>query len=303
MAAVSALASAIARRAWREYADLRRRAASAGSARPALDRIGDVARSDVGAWLAATEGAHDRYRAACAMADGSVAVVTVTNRPDRIGDVVENVARQRRAPDELVVVVNGDRADPTAPVDAAPVDRALDALRRAGTPVTLLERPADVSLGACLNAAMAVTSARFVAKFDDDDRYGPSYLADALRAHGYAGAGVVGKHTFFAHLVERDETILRFPGHEFTYTSTLAGATLVLDRERLGDLGFRDLSVGEDRALLGDCNRRGISTFSADRFGFAYRRASDHSWAVPLDAFVEGSIPIGAGLPLDRIDR
>ncbi|MEP4653133.1 MAG: glycosyltransferase, partial [Ilumatobacter sp.] len=153
------------------------------------------------------------------------------------------------------------------------------------------------------NGAMAATDARFVAKFDDDDRYGAHYLADALRAHGYAGAGIVGKHTTYARLAETDDTILRFPGREFVYTSTLAGPTLVIDRARVGDLRFRDLSLGEDRAIITDCTRRGIATFAADRFNFLYRRSIGSAWGQSNEEFVRKSVPVAADRILDEIDR
>jgi hypothetical protein len=149
---------------------------------------------------------------------------------------------------------------------------------------------------------MDATTARFIAKFDDDDHYGPGYLADALRAHSFAGAGVVGKHTYYAHLATTDETVLRFPTHEFRYSSTLAGGTLVIDRSRTGGLRFPDISLGEDRAFLKACHRRGVSTFSADRFNFVQRRADDNTWAVSRQDFLIGTVPVGPGLPLDAID-
>ncbi|WP_420450877.1 glycosyltransferase [Ilumatobacter sp.] len=297
---MSALASTVVRRAWKEYADVRRRFSRAGSARPVLDLV-DAARRDTAAWNSATAAAHDRYRATCPVATGDVAVVCATNRPGRLRDVVANVARQELVPREVVVVTNGDRSG--AALDRAALDARLDELRAVVERVELRTMGADASLGACLNAGLDATTSRFVAKFDDDDRYGPRYLSDALRAHGHAGAGIVGKHTWYAHLVERDVTILRFPGNEFTYTSTLAGATLVIDRERVGDLAFRELSIGEDRAFIADCNRRGVATYAADRFNFVVGRTAEHSWAMSDDAFTRLSITIGAGVPLDEIDR
>jgi len=118
----------------------------------------------------------------------------------------------------------------------------------------------------------------------------------------YAGAGVVGKHTYYAHLVAADRTVLRFPAHEFTYTSTLAGGTLVIDRERTGDLEFNDISLGEDRDFIAACHRRGISTFSADRFNFVQTRSDDNTWSISQDAFLRKTLDVASGVPLDKID-
>ena len=61
---------------------------------------------------------------------------------------------------------------------------------------------------------------------------------------------VVGKHTYYAGFHANDQTVLRFPGHEFSYSATLAGGTLVIDRGIVGGLQFQDISLGEDRAFL-----------------------------------------------------
>jgi len=145
---------------------------------------------------------------------------------------------------------------------------------------TLITAPPAMSLGSALNLGLDATAERFVAKFDDDDFYGHGYLLDGLRAHGYAGAGVVGKHSYYTDLLSTGEQYLRFPGNEFSYSGTLAGGTLIVDRERVGGLRFDDVSLGEDRAFLAACHRRGVSTFSADRFGFVQRRNTDNTWSV-----------------------
>lgn len=290
--------SDVTRRAWKEYADLRRRLGRGGMPDDVLAHFGAAKRSNIEAWNRVTAEQHNEYRRAQSMPMGTVAVICVTNRPGFIGNVVDNVMRQTSMPEHVAVVVNLDESDADLPA----VDARLDEIRAAGIDVVLSWRGAAKSLGFCLNLTMAATDARFVAKFDDDDRYGPHYLADALRAHSYAGAGIVGKHTVYARLDESDETIMRFPGHEFTYTSTLAGPTLVIDRQRTGGLWFRDVSVGEDRGIVTDCNRRGIPTFAADRFNFLYRRTPNSAWAQSRDDFVRKSLPLGSALPLDQID-
>ncbi|MDX2381223.1 MAG: glycosyltransferase family A protein [Acidimicrobiia bacterium] len=271
------------RRAWRHAADLRRVITRSGSARPALAVFEDVDRSDAATWHATTDAEHERYRGLIDPIDDDVAIVCVSNRPHLLADVIANVERQQQGRLEFVYVDNSGSKDHRSM--AARLDEAFSGRTRS----SFLTRAPNVSLGSCLNAAMRRTEARFVAKFDDDDLYGPDYLLDALRAHRYAGAGVVGKHTYYGHLTETDEYVLRFPGHEFSYTSTLAGGTLLIDRQRVGDLSFRDISLGEDRAFIADCHRRGVSTFSADRFGFLQARGADNTWASDRTSYLAKS--------------
>lgn len=247
-------------------------------------------RADVRAWTEQTESGHEAYRGAHPIPEGRAAIVCVSMRPHMLDAVVANVVRQRDVDADVVFVAN------SAEFDVPTVERSFAALAS----VSVLHPRAQTSLGAALNLAMDSTDARFIAKFDDDDLYGPMYLADSLRAHGYAGAGVVGKHSYYSRLVATDVTILRFPCNEFRYSGTLAGGTLVLDRDRVGDQRFDDVSLGEDRAFLARCHRRGISTYSADRFNFLQMRTGSNTWAIDDATFVEQSTPVDASTVIDR---
>jgi hypothetical protein len=285
-------------RAWRGLADARRLVTRAGSERSAVAAFGDVSRNDTDAWTRSTSEHHDRYRAAHPVSVGRVAVICVSSRPHLVDAVLANIAGQVEIDAgalDVVYVAN----HPDDEIDLGALERRFDQFTNA----RIVTPPSGTSLGTALNLAMAATDARFVAKFDDDDLYGPHHLADSLRAHGYAGAGVVGKHTYYAHLADDDQMILRFPGREFGYSSTLAGGTLVIDRDRVGDQQFDDISLGEDRAFLAACHRRGISTFSADRFNFTQVRSTHNTWQPGHDAFMVGSQVIDAGLPEHRINR
>ncbi len=283
-------------RVWRSYADIRRVVRRDGStARP--DAVFDGAdRSQPERWTEQLADRHVAYRAAVAPAPGDVTVVCVSTRPHLIATLVGDVAAEHHAGARFVLVANDAR------YDSVDLDSLLAPLADAGITSLSIRRPPEDSLGACLNAGMDSTDTRFVAKFDDDDRYGPHYLDDALRAHAYAGAGIVGKHTYYAHLVQEAQMVLRFPANEYRYSSTLAGGTLVLDRERTGDLRFPDISLGEDRALIAACHRRGIPTFSADRFNFVQTRSADNTWRMAVTDFVEKSVTVD-GLDLDDVNR
>lgn len=280
--------SLAAHRLRRAYADARRVVRREGSARPVRHLLGPARRRDTVAWNAATSHVHEQMRARFPVAPGRVAIVCVSMRPHAVDDVVHHVSIQRDGgldhDPEVVFVAN-----------AAGFDRDELAAAFAVVPNVRLLVPADrLPLGVALNRAMESTDARFVAKFDDDDRYGSHHLADLLRAHSYAGAGVVGRHSYYADLVSLDRRVIRFPGNEYRYSSALAGGTLVIDRQRTGDLRFEEMNLGEDQAFITACHRRGISTFSADRFNFVQTRATDNTWAVDDEEFLAGSLPVDA---------
>ena len=253
-------------RAARLYADarrrVRRRSSSAG-----LPGVDGAARSDLDQWVSETDRAHDGFRLSVDPVEGSVAVLCSSHRPTDLETVVRSVGTQTHADLELVFVAHGEQWDLEA------TGERLAQLERSIRRVQMIAAPSSASLGSCLNLAIGRTDARFLAKFDGDDRYGPEYLRDALRAHRIADAGLVGKHTYYAHLAESDAYLLRFPGHDFEYTSTMSGGTFVIDREIVDDQQFADISIGEDRDFIRRCHRRGISTFSGDRFNYTVVRS------------------------------
>jgi hypothetical protein len=271
---VAADIDALTGRLFRAYADARRVITRSGSTASVPDAFGT--RPSAEGWIARSVEQFERYRTTHEPAASSIAVVCVSRRPDALARVVQNVSRQIDVDVELVLVLNHDG------FDADMVTAAVNPLPS----VRVLSFPESVTLGTCLNSGLDATDARFVAKFDDDDDYGAHYLVDALRAHAFAGAGVVGKHTYFAEFDTTGERYLRFPGNEFRLSGTLAGGTLVIDRRRTGDLRFDDISLGEDRRFLRGCHRRGISTFSADRFNFVQHRGSGNTWVVADDEFL-----------------
>jgi len=226
--------------------------------------------------------------------DETVTIVCVTNRPAELARLAANVATQRHPHRRLIIVLNNDAFDVGA-VEARLGDVADD--------VRILRRPEHETLGACLNAALDAVATRFVAKFDDDDHYGPDFLGDLLLAHRYADAAVVGKHSHYAYLAAADRTVLRAPGREFEYTSHVAGGTLVVDLARAEGIRFPDRSVGEDGAFLAACEQRGEAVFAADRFNYLQVRHGSNTWVVGDRAFRRGAVDVGTGRCLDAILR
>jgi Glycosyl transferases group 1/DUF based on E. rectale Gene description (DUF3880)/Glycosyltransferase like family 2 len=222
-----------------------------------------------------------------------VAVLAPTNRPEFLDNLLTNFSRQRDVTAELVVLTNSER------FDRADVDRRLAGVAGARA----LHLAEGMTMGECLNAGLAAIDARFVAKFDDDDQYGPHYLHDALLVHRFIDAAIVGKKTFFAYLEGSDETVLRFPGNEFAAANRVSGSTMLIDRDVFSDVHFAALNIGEDIDLCERAIDRGLVVFSADRFNYVAMRRRDprtHSWTIGEDDYRIGSVPISKGLALDR---
>jgi hypothetical protein len=217
-------------------------------------------------------------------ASAGVTVVCVTNRPSRLSEALANYQRQNYQHKTLLLVTNSVAFDPaTVRAQVANLERA-----------TVLHVDERATLGECLNLAIERTSTQYLAKFDDDDWYGGEYLSDMMLAHRLADAGIVGKKSYFAWLEELSLCVLRFPGHEYMYTSHVSGGTFVIDLSRTGRTRFPALSIGEDTAFLEAWQREGGSIFSADRFNYLQVRGAHNTWRVPAKELAR------SGMVLDR---
>lgn len=222
-----------------------------------------------------------------------ITVLAPTNRPEYLDRLLDNFSRQRDVSADLIVLTNSDR------FDRPDVDRRLASIPGARA----IHLAAGLTMGECLNAGLAATDARFVAKFDDDDHYGSMYLHDALLVHRYLDAAIVGKKSFFAYLEGADETVLRFPGNEFTAANRVSGSTMVIDRQVLPEARFAEVNLGEDIDLCERAIEAGHVVFSADRYNYvAVRRpdATTHSWKIGEQDYRTGTVPVASGLALQR---
>jgi hypothetical protein len=220
-----------------------------------------------------------------------VTVLAPTNRPEYLDRLLANFSRQRDVDADLIVLTNSECFDREA------VDHRVGAVAGARA----LHLAEGLTMGECLNAGLAATDARFVGKFDDDDHYGEHFLHDSLLVHRFVDAAIVGKKTFYAYLEASDETVLRFPGHEFTAANRVSGSTMVIDRDLFGDVRFGALNLGEDIDLCARALAQGLTVFSADRYNYvAVRRAdaASHSWTIGADEYRQGSVPVADGLAL-----
>ncbi len=141
--------------------------------------------------------------------------------------------------------------------------------------------PERHSLASCLN--FGVRQARYdrIAKFDDDDYYGPEYLADSLRTMQRSGADIVGKRAHYMYLEGAKVLLFRYPDQENRKVSLVQGATLLVKRHVFGRVGFRGRDQGECVRFCIDSRKSGFTVYAGSRRHFAaFRRknAKGHTW-------------------------
>ena len=214
----------------------------------------------------------------------SASVIVSTVRPHRLDHLLDRVAAQRDVDLELLVATHGFEAPDLV---ARARERGLDR-------ITVVPMPTEAALGDCLNALVERALGEVCSKMDDDDWYGPDYLADLLRAMRYAEADVVGKHCRFVHLAARDLTVLVQEPNEHRYTDFVAGPTLTARREVLRAIPFLSVSRGEDTTFLSRAVDARLRVYAADRFNFVQERSGrpeDHTWTEDDEVFLRGGTP------------
>lgn len=191
-----------------------------------------------------------------------ISVLLPTRRPDRLEQVVRDIAAQREVDVELLLLPHGD----------APIPERLPG-------VTRVERvDGSRPLGAVLNAGLDLATGAYCAKVDDDDRYGRDHLGDQLLAMHYTGADLLGRRVHGVYDERRDVTHQPSPQGEETFEDHLPGGTLLLPMTTMRTVRWRNVPKGVDRELVRAVHLEGGSAYSAHRFGYVRVRHGDHTY-------------------------
>ncbi|MFD0479796.1 glycosyltransferase [Nonomuraea thailandensis] len=207
-------------------------------------------------------------------------VLLATRRTDMVSFALGQIARQRGAGLEVVLALHGV---PQGHPDVAAAIATFDG------PLTVFEADRRAVFGEVLNHAAARASGSFLLKMDDDDWYGPDFLADLLLAHAYSGAQVVGTVPEFVYLSSIDVTVHR---HQITeqITSFVAGGTILVERSAFQAVGgFRPLPRSVDTQFQEALQAAGGQIYRTHGLGYILRRgpAANHTWQEPLGTFLQ----------------
>jgi hypothetical protein len=215
-------------------------------------------------------------------AEPRVSVILCTRRADFLDSALRQISRQRHVELELVLTLHGISADHPE------VRSALAAFDR---PATVVEVPRDVPFGLALNRGVARAAGHYIAKWDDDDWYGPDFLADMLLAHSYSGADLVGGLSQLVYLEQIDLTVLRRGGESERDSRYISGGTLVMHRHVFDAVaGFRPLRRHVDTGLLRAIEAAGGRIYRTHGLGYMlHRRAAGHTWQQPVTRFLRAS--------------
>lgn len=216
--------------------------------------------------------------------DPEVSVLLCTMRPHLVGFALAQVARQRQVRAEIVLGLHG--------VPYAAVARAV---QDCPLPVSWIEAGGEIPFGSLLNRLAERATGEYLAKWDDDDWYGPEHLADLLRAARHRAADVVGATGEFLYLEPLNATVRRtrfasganYPSE--VWSDHVAGGTILLSRETYRTVGgFAALPRAVDKQFLDTARAAGAGVYRTHGLGYLLRRAGggEHTWRLPLAHFL-----------------
>jgi glycosyltransferase involved in cell wall biosynthesis len=206
-----------------------------------------------------------------------VSVIICTIRDNQRERILHNYSNQLFEEKELIIILNKEEMD-------------LQEWKQAVKPyknVTVFKKP-DKSLGWCLNFGVRKANYPYIAKFDDDDYYAPSYLSQAVETLKYSDASVVGKMSNLTYFEESKLLAIRRPNNENKYLNKiefylqhLCGATMVWKKEIFATVKFPNLKLGEDIVFQKRCLDKGYKIYSSDRYHYVTIRRQNkhtHTW-------------------------
>lgn len=224
------------------------------------------------------------------MAQPLVSVVLPTRRPAFVAGILGMMAAQEHRRMEVVLVLHG-----LGPGDLPP--EAGEACRRLG--VRPLPVPASRTLGDCMSAGIRAARGELIAKIDDDDIYGPGYLAEAVSAFMQGAGEVIGKAEHYTFFAETGELVLRFPGWSRGGDQRyLAGGTLLFPRALGLDPGFEALPRHVDSVFLRAVTAAGARLYATSRRHFLRRRfgGRHHTWEPEEGLLRQAAVQVRRGI-------
>ena len=212
----------------------------------------------------------------------SVSVLLMTRRARNVPFALAQVARQIWRSDlEVVLALHGVGAD-------NPLVRAGLSMIP-GVPVKVLEISADTVFGVGLDRAVRACEGDLIAKWDDDDWYGPHHLADLALALDYSGADAAGARQRFIHQESSGTTEVRKVRAE-RFVEQVGGGSFAFRGEVLRSLGVRPSRRLVDLTLARRLLQAGGSFYATHGLGYCVRRHdAAHTWQPPAST-VAGTV-------------
>jgi glycosyltransferase involved in cell wall biosynthesis len=211
-----------------------------------------------------------------------VSIITCTNRPKFISNVLANYKRQRYPIKELIIILNKSGMKSSKYRKKAKDHKHVSVYRR----------KEKVSLGACLNYAIKRTKYPYIAKFDDDDYYSKYYLTEQMKALRRSKAHVVGKRAYLAYIKSKKLLVLHSPEKQHKFVTWVTGGTILFKRRVFNKVRFPKISLNEDVIFAKRCRKNHFKVYSSSPYNYVMIRRKNkkgHTWKASDDHLLSRS--------------
>ncbi len=207
-------------------------------------------------------------------------VVTVTCRYDKIENIISNYANQDLMDKELIVVINNNNINISD----------FDSYVNSRDDIHIYKLSQDITQGTCLNFGIDKSKFKYIAKFDDDDYYGPYYLQEAYHAFNFNNnCQIVAKNKLYYYLEANKSLMLKKGGRENSYSTRGSGSTICFKKTVFNFVKFKDINSAVDTNFYDDCAKYGFRVYLTSRFNHIVFRNSDinkHTWKVTSESLM-----------------
>ncbi len=208
-----------------------------------------------------------------------VSIITPTKKPSYLVNIFSNYRKQTYQNKELIIILNNNTLNYEKWVSYS----------QQFSNVRIYQLDETATLGECLNYGISQSQGAYVAKFDDDDYYGPNYLRDAGAHFLVSQAAIICKAVYFVFFERLQQVYYDNRSAAFAYVSWGAGGTQVIKKEVFAGIGYPQVDCGEDQLFLSECYQKGLKLYSGDPFNYGYLRhvnEQDQTWQIKDQSYV-----------------
>lgn len=214
-----------------------------------------------------------------------VTVITPTNKDCYLKNIIANFLRQTINQKELIIILNSSQLNLS---EWSSYVSDYENIR-------VFQLDDSTSTGACINFGVKQASGNFIARFDDDDYFGPEYLETSLLYFEISDASVIGKMSHFIFFTSLHQLAICDSGKGFKYSDYLPGGTQIIKRDVFDSVLYPDGSLAEDVYFNKACLEHGFKLYSGDPFHFIRFRNGNkhyHTWKIEDEEFLNLCNPL-----------
>ena len=213
------------------------------------------------------------------MSKEGFSIITVTNRNYSIDNLFKNYNNQIFTEKELIIIINSDS------INISDFNNYISTIHN----IKIFKLSSDITLGECLNFGIEKCQYDFIAKFDDDDYYGPYYLQESYKSFLHNQCDIVGKNKTYYYIEKNKELMLKKDGYENQYTNSIMGSTICFRKKIYNTINFKNISSREDFYFVKESVKYGYKVFSSSSYNhivFKHADNNKHTFKSNMDILI-----------------